>query len=74
MASDKRRRSSSDHGHSHSHAHDHAGESEQLLKALSGAGGDPGSRITLIGLATNIGLVGAKGAAGWSVRALRFCL
>ena len=65
MAPDKRRRS---HDHSHDHAHDHAEESEQLLKALSGAGGDPGSRITLIGLATNIGLVGAKGAAGWCVR------
>lgn len=27
--------------------------------------GDPGSRITLIGLGSNIVLTGAKGAAGW---------
>lgn len=68
--SEVRKRSKSaaldEHGHDHSHAHDHAEESEALLSALKGKG-DAGSRITLIGLATNIGLVGAKGGAGWSV-------
>ncbi|KAH7913139.1 mitochondrial iron ion transporter, partial [Hygrophoropsis aurantiaca] len=59
------------HGHSHSHSifghshshDDHAHDAEQIAQALQG-GGDRGSRITLIGLFANIGLTGAKGAAG----------
>lgn len=30
-----------------------------------GNSGDPGSRITIIGLAANVGLTVSKGAAGW---------
>ncbi|KAI0356398.1 hypothetical protein OH77DRAFT_1424062 [Trametes cingulata] len=65
------------HSHSHSHGifstlvhrHDHAEEGhakdpEQIVQALKGQG-DRGSRITLIGLASNVVLTGAKGAAGW---------
>lgn len=32
---------------------------------LAAIKGDKGSRITLIGLAANVGLTGVKGAAGW---------
>ncbi|OSD01335.1 hypothetical protein PYCCODRAFT_1445813 [Trametes coccinea BRFM310] len=65
------------HSHSHSHGffsslvhrHDHAEEGhgkdpEQIVQALKGQG-DRGSKITLIGLASNVVLTGAKGAAGW---------
>lgn len=53
-------------GHSHSHGGHSHGEEEAtaLLSALQGST-DPGSRITLIGLAANVGLTGVKGAAGW---------
>ncbi|KAH9940443.1 cation efflux protein [Epithele typhae] len=68
------------HGHAHSHSHsdgffsslvhthghgegDH-GEAEHMVQALKG-GGDPGSRITLIGLGSNVVLTISKGAAGW---------
>ncbi|KAH9894913.1 hypothetical protein C8Q73DRAFT_692188 [Cubamyces lactineus] len=65
------------HSHSHSHGlfstlvhtHDHAEDGhtkdpEKIVQALQGQG-DRGSRITLIGLASNVVLTGAKGAAGW---------
>ena len=60
------------HSHSHSHAHgghhghDHGGsveEADALLAALKGKG-DRGSNITLVGLASNIGLCASKGVAG----------
>ncbi|CAE6365516.1 unnamed protein product [Rhizoctonia solani] len=49
--------------HSHSHSHAHGGEAGEIMKALSGAG-DAGSRITLIGLASNVVLSATKGIAG----------
>ncbi|KAI0717297.1 hypothetical protein C8T65DRAFT_694400, partial [Cerioporus squamosus] len=65
------------HSHSHSHGilgalvhrHDHAEEGhtkdpEKIVQALKGEG-DRGSKITLVGLASNVVLTGAKGAAGW---------
>ncbi|KAI8975826.1 cation efflux family-domain-containing protein [Trametes punicea] len=65
------------HSHTHSHGifsslvhrHDHAEEGhakdpEQIVQALKGQG-DRGSKVTLIGLASNVVLTGAKGAAGW---------
>ncbi|KAJ1978399.1 mitochondrial metal transporter [Dimargaris verticillata] len=51
-------------GHGHGHDHSSAEEQEQVLKALRGYS-DPGSRITLIGMASNILLVGFKGIGGW---------
>ncbi|KAG8722183.1 hypothetical protein FRC08_005932 [Ceratobasidium sp. 394] len=50
------------HSHSHGHGHGPEGASE-VIKALSGQG-DRGSTITLIGLASNVVLSGAKGIAG----------
>lgn len=55
--------SSSHHSHSHGHSHG-ADEAGALLAALQGST-DRGSRITLIGLAANVGLTGVKGVAGW---------
>ncbi|CAL1707402.1 unnamed protein product [Somion occarium] len=62
------------HSHSHSlfglgHKHEpgedgHVQNPEQIVEALKG-GGDRGSRITVIGLVSNVGLTAAKGAAGW---------
>ncbi|RPD63686.1 hypothetical protein L227DRAFT_496270 [Lentinus tigrinus ALCF2SS1-6] len=67
------------HSHSHSHSHGflgslvhrhdhseegHAKDAEQIVQALKGEG-DRGSKITLVGLASNVVLTGAKGAAGW---------
>ncbi|KAG1737654.1 mitochondrial iron ion transporter [Suillus lakei] len=55
------------HSHSvfHSHdEHDHGHDAEQIVQALQTAG-DRGSRITLIGLFSNVALTGAKGLAGW---------
>ncbi|KAH9858576.1 cation efflux family-domain-containing protein [Lenzites betulinus] len=67
------------HSHSHSHSggifstlvhrHDHGEEghekdAEQIVQALQGQG-DRGSRITLIGLASNVVLTATKGAAGY---------
>ncbi|PCH43471.1 hypothetical protein WOLCODRAFT_138360 [Wolfiporia cocos MD-104 SS10] len=70
-----------DHGHSHSHSHsqsifsamshthgpgeDAHGDAEQIVEALRKGGGDRGSRITLIGLFSNIALTASKGTAGW---------
>ncbi|THV02330.1 cation efflux protein [Dendrothele bispora CBS 962.96] len=64
-----------EHGHEHSHsifgAHSHShGEeghnygAEKIMAAWEGTG-DRGSRITLIGLFSNVGLTLAKGLAGW---------
>ncbi|PSR73905.1 hypothetical protein PHLCEN_2v10263 [Hermanssonia centrifuga] len=69
-----------DHDHSHSHSHSHSifgslshshshteeshADADKVVEALKG-GGDRGSRITLIGLASNVGLTISKGAAGW---------
>ncbi|KAG8708675.1 hypothetical protein FRC09_001096, partial [Ceratobasidium sp. 395] len=57
--------------HSHSHGHGHGAEgASEIIKALSGEAhtvmtqGDRGSRITLIGLASNVVLSAAKGVAG----------
>ncbi|KAL4250733.1 Cation Diffusion Facilitator Transporter [Abortiporus biennis] len=50
--------------HTHSHEEGHSHDAEKIVEALKG-GGDRGSRITVIGLISNIGLTGAKGAAGW---------
>ncbi|KAG1867342.1 cation efflux family-domain-containing protein [Suillus subluteus] len=57
------------HSHSifHSHSHDEHGnghDAGQIVQALQTAG-DRGSRITLIGLFSNVALTGAKGFAGW---------
>ena len=57
------------HSHSpfgHSHSHSHAGDTEEaaaLAAAFSGAG-DRGSRIILLGLASNVALTVAKGLGG----------
>ncbi|KAF8806412.1 mitochondrial iron ion transporter [Phlegmacium glaucopus] len=54
-------------GHSHIHGedeHTHGHDPEQILAALKGSG-DRGSRITLIGLFSNVVLTSAKGFAGW---------
>ncbi|KAG5719817.1 hypothetical protein E4T56_gene7213 [Termitomyces sp. T112] len=64
-----------DHDHSHSHSlfghshvngeeHSHSHGTEQIIAVLEGQG-DRGSRITLVGLVTNVGLTAAKGVAGW---------
>ncbi|EJD03426.1 uncharacterized protein FOMMEDRAFT_28909 [Fomitiporia mediterranea MF3/22] len=65
---------SNSHSHSHSHSvfgsHSHSRDDEPhqdvegIMQALQGKG-DRGSRITLLGLVVNVGLTGAKGAAGW---------
>ncbi|KAF8893836.1 cation efflux family-domain-containing protein [Infundibulicybe gibba] len=49
------------HSHSHGEGHNHGAE---IMDALQG-GGDRGSRITLIGLYSNVCLTAAKGVAGW---------
>ncbi|KAK4049876.1 mitochondrial metal transporter [Microbotryomycetes sp. JL221] len=59
--------------HSHSHSHSHGGhshgpdEAAQLMSALTSKGSDPGSRITIIGLLSNVGLTVTKGIAGWAM-------
>lgn len=50
--------------HTHSHEDGHGHDAEQIVEVLKG-GGDRGSRITVIGLVSNVGLTAAKGAAGW---------
>lgn len=49
---------------SHSHSHGPGPSPSSLVDALTGKG-DPGSRVTLYGLASNIGLTGLKLIAGW---------
>ncbi|KAI0684869.1 hypothetical protein BC835DRAFT_1387528 [Cytidiella melzeri] len=51
-------------GHAHTHGEGGTGNADKVVAALSGAG-DRGSRITLVGLASNVGLTMSKGAAGW---------
>jgi hypothetical protein len=55
-------------GHSHSlfstHTHDHSEGAAELISALSSGRLDRGTKITLLGLASNVALTGAKGAAG----------
>lgn len=73
-SSDSAHHSSDDeHGHSHSHSHSIFGHShsheghggaENIIAALEGKG-DRGSRVTLMGLGSNIGLTLVKGVAGW---------
>lgn len=71
QASTSSTRSHSSHSHSHSpfghsHTHSHAGDTEEaaaLAAAFSGAG-DRGSRIILLGLASNVALTVAKGLGG----------
>ncbi|KAH8556479.1 cation efflux protein [Umbelopsis sp. PMI_123] len=46
------------HGHGHDHAH------AQLMQTIAESG-KRGSRITVIGLAANVGLTVSKGVAGW---------
>ncbi|KAF9464992.1 cation efflux family-domain-containing protein [Collybia nuda] len=52
-------------GHSHSHGEEgHSHGTEHIIAALEGSG-DRGSRITLVGLISNVGLTTVKGVAGW---------
>lgn len=59
------------HGHGHAHAHSHGGveETQQLASAVASLRDprslDPGSRITLVGLVSNVGLTVVKGLAGY---------
>ncbi|KWU41065.1 cation efflux protein [Rhodotorula sp. JG-1b] len=59
------------HGHSHAHGHTHGGveETQQLASAVASLRNprslDPGSRITLVGLVSNVGLTVVKGLAGY---------
>lgn len=60
------------HGHSHSHSHSHGSHTQEtavLSSAFSSLRSpsslDPGSRITLIGLFSNVGLTALKGVAGY---------
>lgn len=51
--------------HTHSHGDEgHNYEAERIMAAWEGSA-DRGSRITLIGLFSNVGLTAAKGLAGW---------
>ncbi|ORY35865.1 cation efflux family-domain-containing protein [Naematelia encephala] len=52
------------HGIFHTHAHDHSEGAEQIIKALSSGRLDRGTKITLMGLGTNVGLTITKGLAG----------
>lgn len=63
-------------GHSHAHGgifHTHEGHAhgddsaEALVKFIKGEGLDRGTKVTVLGLFTNVGLTAMKGAAGWSV-------
>ncbi|KAI0720890.1 cation efflux family-domain-containing protein [Fomitopsis betulina] len=68
------------HSHSHTHSTSflgglththgpgeggHGSDAEQIVEALQKGTADRGSRITLIGLFSNIGLTASKGLAGW---------
>nr|XP_031860237.1 uncharacterized protein CI109_004369 [Kwoniella shandongensis]KAA5527309.1 hypothetical protein CI109_004369 [Kwoniella shandongensis] len=53
-----------DHGIFHTHAHDHSEGAEQLMQALSSGKLDRGTRITLLGLGSNVLLTMSKGLAG----------
>ncbi|KAG8950719.1 hypothetical protein FRC03_012755 [Tulasnella sp. 419] len=57
------------HSHSHDAGHSHAGDAqataEALTKVFKGEGLDKGTKVTLLGLFSNVGLTAVKGAAGW---------
>lgn len=59
------------HSHAHAHGHTHGGveETQQLASAVASLRNprslDPGSRITLVGLVSNVGLTVVKGLAGY---------
>lgn len=67
-------------GHSHSHggifhthSHDHSaqdGQAEAVVKFMRGEGVDRGTKVTILGLLTNVGLTAVKGVAGWCVPAI----
>lgn len=57
---------------SHSHSHGPGPSPSSLVDALTGKG-DPGSRVTLYGLASNVGLTALKLVAGWCVLHLGLC-
>jgi cation diffusion facilitator family transporter len=52
-------------GHSHSHEGGSAGHGADQIMAALQSSGDRGSRVTLVGLFSNVALTGAKGAAGF---------
>ncbi|OWT37924.1 mitochondrial protein with role in iron accumulation [Cryptococcus neoformans Bt1] len=53
-----------EHGLFHTHVHDHSEGAEQLMEALSSGKMDRGTRITLLGLGSNVALTLSKGLAG----------
>ncbi|CED85391.1 Mitochondrial Fe2 transporter MMT1 and related transporters (cation diffusion facilitator superfamily) [Phaffia rhodozyma] len=53
------------HSHSGGHSHSHATPSPDSLRAALMGKGDRGSRVTLLGLASNVGLTGLKLFSGW---------
>ena len=71
-----------DHDQDHNHSHDHGGifhshshgdhgdhTAEAVVKLLQGQGLDKGTKVTVLGIFTNVGLTAVKGAAGWYVDA-----
>ncbi|KAL7422625.1 mitochondrial metal transporter [Cryptotrichosporon argae] len=52
------------HGIFHTHAHDHHEGAEQIIQALRSGRLDRGTRITLLGLGSNVALTVSKGVAG----------
>lgn len=62
------RRSSSQSAHSHSHSHSHAyAPARNGHSNAEGASSDRGARITLIGLAVNVGSTAVKAVAGYAL-------
>jgi Co/Zn/Cd efflux system component len=61
---------SQEDGHTHSHGifsthhHDHSEGAEQLITALSSGKLDRGTKVTLLGLGSNVVLTAGKGLAG----------
>ncbi|WRT70541.1 uncharacterized protein IL334_007539 [Kwoniella shivajii] len=52
------------HGLFHTHVHDHSDGAEQIMQAISRGRLDRGTKITLLGLGSNIALTATKGLAG----------
>ncbi|KAI8640949.1 cation efflux family-domain-containing protein [Parasitella parasitica] len=52
------------HGHGHGHGHSHHHHDADLVASLKSSS-KRGTRITIIGLASNVGLTITKGVAGW---------
>jgi hypothetical protein len=48
----------------HTHAHDHSEGAEQILNAFKSGHLDRGTKITLLGLGSNVALTATKGLAG----------